>query len=399
MKQLRSLALFLAVAVAAPAARPPLVLVSLDAFRWDYCSLHPEATPHLRALAAEGVTAQGLISVFPSNTFPNHYSIVTGLYPAHHGIINNEMFDAAAGQFFNYKLPGFSDSRWWRGEPIWVTAIKQGGNAASWFWVGSEAVIKGVRPMIWHPFDPKVPFESRLDEMLAWLEKAAGDKPTVALFYLEEVNSIGHKFGPDSPELVATLKQTDDRVGAIAQRLHDAHLGANLIVVSDHGMTPISRERIIYLDDYVDPNSVQVDFAGPVAGVRPHDPAALDAVMHSLAALPHAKAWRAADLPARFHLTPGPRVPPIWIVPELGWEVYTHAEVASYPHFNRGDHGFDPAFTAMHGIFIADGPSFRSHVTLPAVENVNIYNLLCAALGLNPAPNDGDDRLVRGVMR
>lgn len=383
------------------AAPPPLVLISVDAFRWDYMALHPAETPHLHALAREGAHARQLIPVFPSNTFPNHYSIVTGLYPAHHGIINNIMFDAASGYFFRYnQAPSVGDSRWWGGEPIWVTAIRQGGNAASWFWVGSEAAIKGVRPMIWHRWDPKLTFEQRRDEMIAWLRKVDRSKPTIATFYLEEVNSIGHKFGPDSPELAATVKLEDERIGNIETSLHAAGIDANIVVVSDHGMTPISTSRVIAIDDYVDPATVQVDFDGPVAGLRPEPGTTVDAIMHGLAKLTHAKAYRVADLPARFHMTEGPRVPPVWIVPELGWEVYTRAAFNAYKaHFNRGDHGFDPQYEAMRGIFLAGGPSIRGGVELPPVENVHIYNFLCAALGLKPAPNDGDDRIAHALLK
>ncbi|HWA86767.1 MAG TPA: ectonucleotide pyrophosphatase/phosphodiesterase, partial [Opitutus sp.] len=289
MKLLRSLALLLALAVGGFAAPPPLVLVSFDAFRWDYCRLHPDATPHLRALAREGVTAEGLISVFPSNTFPNHYSIVTGLYPAHHGIINNDMFDAATGEFFNYaRISSYGASRWWQGEPIWVTTIKQGGRAGTWFWVGSEAAIEGVRPNPWLAYDSSIPFETRLNGMIGWLSHVPRDAPTLATFYIEKLNSTGHRFGPDSPELAAALKQADERIGAIVRRLREAHIDANLVIVSDHGMTSISPDRIVHFDDFINPSDVQVDFDGPVAGLRPKAGVTVDALMSSLAGLKHA---------------------------------------------------------------------------------------------------------------
>ena len=382
-------------------ATSPLVLVSIDAFRWDYLKLHPDETPHLIALAHDGVTLRELIPVYPSNTFPNHYSIATGLYPSHHGIVNNIMFDAARGEYFHYnQIHSSGDPTWWGGEPIWVTAIRQGGNGASWFWPGSEAAIGGVRPMIWHPYDPKLAFETRRDELIAWLRKVGIAKPTVATFYLEEVNGIGHKFGPASPELAAAVQQADERIGNLDASLHAAGIDANLVIVSDHGMTPISTARVILIDDYLDPATVQMDFDGPVAGLRPVGGNDVEHIMDAFTRLAHAKAYRAADLPARFHITANPRVPPVWIVPEEGWEIYTRKAFTAYsPKFNKGDHGFDNAFSSMHGIFIAHGPSFRRGVTLPPAENIQIYNLLCAALGLKPAPNDGDDRLVKSVLK
>ena len=379
---------------------PPLVLISLDGFRWDYCALHPAETPHLRQLAAEGCTTRGLIPVYPSNTFPNHYSIVTGLYPAHHGIINNEMFDPASQTFFHYNRPAsVHENRWWGGEPIWVTAIKQGHPSASSFWVGSEAEIEGVRPTYWKPYDYKIPFANRLDELAGWLRLPAAQRPAVITFYLEETNSVGHKFGPGSPELAAAVKLLDGRVGAIQERLKAEGQDVNLVVVSDHGMTPISVDRVIVLDDYLDPAFVQVDFYGPVAGLRPLDGNA-PSVVRALSALPHARAYLAQDLPARFHLSGNTRIPPVWIVPDEGWEIElrNHFKVVR-DRYNKGDHGYDPAFASMRGILIASGPSFMRGVVIDPVENVHIYNLLCAALQLTPAPNDGDNRLARAFLR
>ena len=390
----------LALALAARAT-PPLVLVSLDAFRWDYAQLHPAETPHLHAIAQDGVHVTELIPSYPSNTFPNHYTIVTGLYPAHHGIVNNHQFDASTGEFFHYnQLHSSGNPKWWGGEPIWVTALRQGGNAGTWLWPGSEAAIGGLRPMVWHVYDPKLSFEARRDELVAWLEKIDRSKPTVATFYIEEINSIGHKFGPDSPELAAALKVADERIGNLDAAIRAAGIEANLVVVSDHGMTPISTSRIVILDDYLDPSAVQLDFDGPVAGLRPVAGHTVEQILPAFAHLAHARAYRAEDLPARFHVSPGPRVPPIWIVPEEGYEVYTRAAFAAYRlKFNKGDHGYDTALHSMHGIFYVHGPSFRHGVELPPVENIHIYDLLCAALGLKPAPNDGDDRLARAALK
>lgn len=381
-------------------ATPPLILVSLDAFRWDYSANHPAETPNLRQLSRDGVTARGLIPVFPSNTFPNHYTIVTGLYPAHHGIINNEFFDPGLGEVFHYnRAASVRESYWWRGEPIWVTAIKQGRPAATSFWVGSEAAVGGVRPTFWKTFDAKVPYAQRLDELMGWLHLPPAQRPAVITFYLEETNSIGHKFGLDSPELIAAIKLQDDRIGQLRERLRADGIAANLIIVSDHGLTPISPQRIILLDDFLKQSDVQLDFDGPVAGLRPLV-GNVDSMLRALAPLQHAKAYRTEDLPARLHVTADTRQPPVWIVPDEGWEVYFRSKFNTYrDSFNHGEHGYDPAFSSMHGIFIASGPSFRRGVELPEVENIHIYNLLCAALGLKPAPNDGDDRLVKTVLR
>lgn len=403
---LRCALLVLAVTAATlSAAPPPLILISLDAFRHDYCDLHPAETPNLRALKDAGVSAGGLIPVFPSNTFPNHYAIVTGLYPGHHGIINNDFFDAESGRFFHSNISALvRDPRWWGGEPVWVTAIKQNRAAAASFWVGSEAKIHGLQPTYWRVFDLKVTFEERLEELIGWLKLPADRRPVFVSFYMEETNTAGHNYGPDSPELVAAIKLLDSRVGRLAERLKQEGIAANLIVVSDHGMTKVAAERVQVLEDYVDLDSAQVDFQGSVAGLRPLQ-GSVEALVEKLTRLPHAKVYRAEGLPARLHVIPGPRVPPVWVLPEEGWHVVTRAGFAKYKErspdgsYLRGDHGFDPSLPTMQGTFIACGPSFKSGVVLPAVENIHLYNLLCAAVGLTPAPNDGDDRLVKAVLR
>ena len=384
-----------------PAPTPPLVLISLDAFRWDYFTKYPNETPTLRRLMREGCSVRQLIPVYPSNTFPNHYSIVTGLYPAHHGVINNEMFDPDTGTFFHSnQAKSVHESMWFGGEPIWVTAIKQGHTSAAAFWVGSEAEIKGVHPTYWRPYDYKnYAFEKRLEDLAGWMKLPLDQRPVVTAFYLEETNSVGHKYGPDSKEIAAAIKLLDDHVAAILARFKADGIVANFVIVSDHGMTPVSADRVIVLDDYLDLSSVQVDFFGSVAGLRPLEGSA-ESVVRALSAIPHAHAVLSPDLPERFHLSANPRIPPVWIMLDEGWEIDTRKHFEAIRKiYNPGDHGFDNAFESMHGILIANGPSFKFAAGMESVENIHIYNLLCAAAKLKAAPNDGDDRLVRAFLR
>jgi predicted AlkP superfamily pyrophosphatase or phosphodiesterase len=404
-RPLVALALLVVLCGAGRAAPPaPVVLISLDGFRWDYCALHPDETPNLRRLAREGVAARGLIPAFPSNTFPNHYSIATGLYPSHHGIVNNDMFDAQLGEFFHYKSAASNhDPRWWGGEPIWITAVKQQRASGCFFWIGSEAEIKGGRPTFWRPYDyANFPFEKRLDEISRWLHLPAEKRPAVIALYFEEVNGVGHRSGPDSPELAAAVKLLDSQVGALVTRLAQEDIAANYVIVSDHGMTPCDADRTVMVDDFIDLHTVQVDFEQTTMGLRPAAGNTVEKLMTALARLPpQAKAYRAEELPARFHIDPrNPRVPPVWIVPAEGWQVFRRSLFNFLlAKFDRGQHGYDPALPSMRGIFIAQGPAFKSGIELEPVENVHVYNLLCAAAGLTPAPNDGDDRLVKAVLR
>lgn len=380
----------------------PLLLISLDGFRWDYCDLHPNETPNLRQLKKEGASARALIPVFPSNTFPNHYTIVTGLWPAHHGVINNSMYDPASGRFFRNNLPSaVHDSRWWGGEPIWVTAVKQGLRSACSFWPGSEAEIGGVRPTRWKPFDPTEAFEPRLEELIGWFRAPTEERPDVVTFYLEETNSVGHTFGPDAPETATAIKLLDTRVGLILQRLQAENITPNLVVVSDHGMAKVQPERCITLDDFIDPTTVQVDFGGPACGLRPLQGKTVDDILSHLQSLPGgAKAYRMEDLPPRFHLAGNPRIPPIWILPQEGGTVSSKQLLAQWLPKTRGEHGYDPALASMQATLIVHGPAFRNDgAVIDPVENIHLYNLFCALLHLKPAPNDGDDRLVKSLIR
>lgn len=376
----------------------PVLLISLDGFRWDYCELYAAETPNLRRLRAEGASARGLIPVFPSNTFPNHYSIATGLRPSHHGIINNRFFDASSGRYFSYNLPASNhDGSWWGGEPVWITARRQGRASACYFWPGSEAEIGGFRPTFWKPYDYSVAFENRLAELMSWLKLPVQERPAVITFYLEEANSVGHSAGPGSPELGQAIKKLDAQIGAILARAKAEQVAFNVVIVSDHGMAALSVERVVILDDYVDLNTVQIDFEGPMAGLRPND-GDVGALMVKLEKLPaHVKAYRVEDLPAHLAVTPNPRQPPVWILVDEGWHLQRRSWFkAKLGAYSKGEHGYDPAFKSMQGILIVHGPAFRTGgACIEAVESIHVYNLLCAAAGLKPAANDGDDRLVR----
>jgi predicted AlkP superfamily pyrophosphatase or phosphodiesterase len=383
-------------------ARLPLLLISLDGFRWDYMALHPDETPHLRELARTGASATSLIPIFPSNSFADHYSIVTGLYPAHHGILNNKFFDPTLGRPFQYNVPLIArQSAWWLGEPIWNTAVREGQRSATSFWPGSEAEIGGRRPTLWKPYDNTLTFAARLEELAGWFRLPLGQRPDIITLYLEATNTVGHASGPDSPELAAAVKLLDQEVGAVVDRLRADGQEFNLLVVSDHGMTNVSPAHAAILDDYVDPAKVHVDFEESVMGLRPLD-GNVDGLIQALSRLStHYKVYRAADLPARYHMSGSDRIPPVWVVPEEGWEIFQRSTFTGYlANFHKGQHGYDPVYPTMHGILIASGPAFRAGgLVVDSVENIHVYNLMCAALGLQPAKNDGDDRLVKALLR
>lgn len=375
-----------------------VILISLDGFRWDY--LKKFQPTNLLQLAREGVQAERLIPAFPSQTFPNHYTLVTGLYPEHHGIIGNNFYDPDFKAHFNAFNSGSLESRWWGGEPIWVTAIKQGRTAKCMFWPGSQAEIGGVRPTEWRPFSKNTTFTECVDIVLGWLD-ATNKRPGFVTLYFHEPDSTGHHDGLDAPQLAEAIVQVDNAVGRLVDGLHRLKLAevVNLVVVSDHGMAELSSERVITLGDYVDMSKVQVDFSGATAGLRP-----LDGNVDALSAVlkkqeKHFHVYRREQMPNRFHFRDNDRIPPLVLVADEGWYITqrTAAEQAGRTLL-KATHGFDPELAAMGGIFIATGPAFRHNVVLAPVENVHVYNLLCATLGLTPAPNDGDDQLVKKVL-
>ncbi|HTL69085.1 MAG TPA: ectonucleotide pyrophosphatase/phosphodiesterase [Lacunisphaera sp.] len=392
-------------AVAARRADDVVILVSIDGFRWDYLQQYPAETPTLRALAAEGVHATRMTSCFPTKTFPNHYSIATGLYPAHHGIIDNWFYDPGLGETFGMsKAASNTEARWWGGEPIWITAERQGVRAACYFWPGSEAGHDGRRPTFSRAFDKKISSEARVVGLLAWLALPAAERPRLCTLYFNVVDDAGHDFGPAAPETAAAVRETD---GAVA-RLRDglARLGlrdcTDLVIISDHGMSEQSPEQVIFLDDLVDLARVRVDSSGPVGGLRPlpgTGTAAELARQIKAKAPPHLHVWLRDETPARFHFRGNPRIPDVVLLADEHWNFEVKKNWAKRrENYHKANHGWDPATPNMGALFIAHGPAFRRGVEIPDVPNIDVYNLLCATLGLQPAPNDGDDALVRAAL-
>ena len=375
---------------------PILVVVSFDGWRWDYIDRFP--TPNLHALAGRGARAERLIPSFPTLTFPNHYTIVTGLYPAHHGIIANTFRDPAMPEWFTMGGATAKDPVWWHGEPIWVSAIRQGQRAASMFWPGDEAPIAGVRPTFWRPYDHTVRSPARVDQLLDWLSLPEGERPSLVTMYFDEVDSAAHDFGIDSAELTTATAHLDAALGQLIAGLARIGLAdrTTVVVVSDHGMTPLSPDRVILLDDYIDVDSVHlVDTDGFLAlAPKNGDVDALYARLHGKH--PALAIYRRDQLPSRLHYDGSARIEPIIGLPSEGWTVTTRARLAQR---HAATHGYDPRDRSMGALFVAAGPRIRSGVVLAPFENVDIYNLLCRVLRITPAKNDGGDRLRRQLLR
>jgi len=296
------------------------------------------------------------------------------------------------------------DARWWGGEPIWVTAIRQGLRASPTFWPGAEAAIGGVRPTYWEVFDDTLPNAGRVARALERLALPEAQRPAFVSVYFSEVDHAGHVNGPDSPELETAATHLDLALGQLVDGVKRLGLEdrTTLIVVSDHGMAPVADERRIFLDDYVTLNTVDVVEQGAFLQAAPKV-GTVDALYERLHnANPHLTIYKREQLPARFHYPPQPRIQPIIGMLDEGWTVTSHEREAlrrQDAEARRGAHGFDPQSRSMHGLFVAAGPRIRSGLVAAPFENVHIYDLLCAILKLAPAANDGDPAVTRGFLR
>lgn len=386
-----------------PAATPadgPLILISLDGFRWDY--LQKYEAPTLRRLASQGVHARRMTVAFPSKTFPNHYTLVTGLWPGHHGIVANSFHDPARNE--NFRMSS-TETVWWDGgEPVWVTAEKQNVRTATFAWPGGTSEIRGGRPGHAVGWKRETTDAARVADLLGQLALPADQRPRFAALYFEKTDGAGHDHGPDSPEVAAAVRSLDDTLASLLDGLGRLGLQerANLVIVSDHGMSPISPDRVVFFEDLMSLAQVTIEASGPYGGVRPKPGVDGDALLAGMRAKapPHVQVMRREELPARLHYGVLDRIPPILLLLPDGWSL---EEKTGWPArrttYKKGNHGWDPAVPNMGALFVAHGPAFRRGATLENVDNIDVYNLLCAVLGIAPAKNDGGDRLVRDALR
>lgn len=389
---------------AATAAQPILILVSIDGFRWDYLDRYRPA--NLLKLANAGVRAEGLIPQFPSKTFPNHYTIVTGLTLAHHGIVSNNMkAPDIPGEFTLSNREVQSDPRWWGGEPIWNTAERQGLKSAAMFWPGSEFLIGGRRGTYWTPYEDGMPHQERLNRILGWLQLPEGERPSFLTLYFSDVDNSGHRYGPEAEETRAAIAKVDQSMGELVAGVERLGLTdrVNYVIVSDHGMSAVSTERTIVLDDYIDVPKVDVIDWSPMLGIN-----ALDGDNEKLyLALkdkhPSLTVYRRSEIPARYGLANHPRVPAVFGVARDGWQIASKVDVGRWQQHDRrppgGAHGYEITDQSMQGLFIATGPRLKAGISVKPFDNLHIYELMCEILRLQPAKNDGDPAATRDMLR
>ena len=380
--------------------RPYVVLVSFDGFRPDYLERFP--TPSFDRLAGAGVRTV-LVPAFPSLTFPTHYTIATGLYPEHHGIVANRFYDPGRDAEFNYRdRATVEDGSWWGGEPIWVTAETQGMVSAAFFFPGTEAAIGGVRPSEWRPYDGRVPNRDRVRTVLDWLARSPETRPHLTTLYFSFVDGAGHRLGPDAEGMGDSVRRADALLGELLDGVQALPHGDRvvLIVVSDHGMAAVEPDRRQALPPAAAGDGIRAVPAGPAVSLHVRDPARRRSVRDAVNEAVHdARAYLREEMPPHLHARASPRLGDVIAVPEVGVVVDIRGGVAGaaaalqravdYP---AGMHGWDPRAPEMHGILLAAGPGIARNRRAPPVESVHVYPLIAHLLGLQP-PDRLDGRL------
>jgi predicted AlkP superfamily pyrophosphatase or phosphodiesterase len=379
--------------------KPYVILISVDGFRHDYAEKYN--TANLNRLAAQGVKAESMIPAFPSKTFPNHYTIVTGLYPAHHGLINNSFYDPKRKE--SYRMSDRSkveDGSWYGGVPLWVLAEQQQMLTASFYWVGSEAPVMGVRPTYYYHYNEQIPMDRRIKTVVDWLNLPEEQRPHLITFYMPEVDHAGHRYGPDAPETEKAVREFDEQLQKLAEAVATTGLPVNFVLLSDHGMTKIDQEVTLPLPVAVDTAQFLVSGGGMVVELHAKNKKHINATYRKLRKEAGGYAvYRKKDMPR--HLQYGNKND---VYGRIG-DILLLSDWPKVFHFSSrkpspGTHGYDPyQVKDMHTIFFAWGPAFKKALTIPAFENVNVYPLITEVLGLKYKHKiDGDRQLAEQVL-
>ncbi|ATY61442.1 ectonucleotide pyrophosphatase phosphodiesterase family member 1 [Cordyceps militaris] len=395
---------------------PTTLVISLDGFRADFLSRG--LTPRLSAFVKEGISPKYMLPSFPSVTFPNHYTLATGLYPEAHGVVGNTFWDPELKAEFYYTDPQRSlDPKWWGGEPFWATAEKQGVRSAVHMWPGSEAHILNIEPSVMDKYNGDEQLDNKVTRIMDFLDMPGKEdesadpahwRPQLIAAYVPDVDADGHKYGPNSTEIRTTIQAVDMMMDKIFQGLEVRNLTdiVNVVVVSDHGMATTDRTRLLQLEDLVDTSKIEHVDGWPLMGLRPKNPqdtqSLYDELKEKQKTTPSIEVYmRDVDMPERYHFSQNERIAPLWIVPKTGWAIvqkheFDLAKVAEDEVYHpRGLHGYDHEHPLMRAIFIARGPAFPhpANSEMEPFQNIELYNLLCDSVGITPQPNNGTLRL------
>lgn len=377
------------------------LLISFDGFGHNY--LDKTDTPNFDDLVANGVQAEGLIPIFPSKTFPNHYSIATGLYPENSGFVNNTMYDPKWDKWYRIRdREAVEDGKWYGGEPIWNTLEKQGIRTGTMFWVGSEADIQGMHPTHWKIYDESMPGRARIDTVVKWMSGSEDKAVEFATLYFSDVDTKGHRYGTESDSVKSAIRRADRLMGYLKNRMQQNNLWANtnIVIVSDHGMVDQSADKTIRLDNIIDMDDTERVIWGPMTMVQPKEDQTEKVYQALKSKEENYSVYKKEELPERYHLKDHRRVEDIVLIADLGYtildEEYKQEFIESLP---RATHGYDNSKKAMQAFFIAHGPAFKQGESVEPFQNIHIYELINHLMDTEPAGNDGSLDSVRVLLK
>lgn len=376
-----------------------VVVVSLDGFRADYPEKYQ--AKNILKLAKGGVRVKRMIASNPTKTFPNHYTLATGLYPENHGLVGNSFYAPQLDR--KYRLgdrTAVEDGRFYGGEPIWNTARKSGMKTASFYWVGSEAKVQDMQPNFWKRYNSKISFPERIDTVVSWLRLPESQRPRLVMLYYEEPDHVGHIYGPNSVEVAEQVRYVDEQVGDLYEKLMQLPIAdkINLIVLSDHGMREISQKKQIVLEDYIKKEWVAgVYGSNPVYSIRAKQGFA-DSIYKAVRKVRHLCVFKYGKIPKRFHFGKHPNFGDFVFVAKSGWSLFATHDIQQN-FYGKGTHGYLNTDKQMSALFVAKGSAFKENYSKHCIKNVDVYVLLAHILGISPAPNDGKFRRVKSLLK
>ncbi|MBU1100713.1 MAG: ectonucleotide pyrophosphatase/phosphodiesterase [Bacteroidetes bacterium] len=364
-------------------SQPYVVLISFDGFRWDYSERG--ITPNIERLKECGVHAKTLKPCFPSKTFPNHYSIITGMYPENHGIISNNMRDLRTRKEFHlYAREEVKNPDWYKGEAFWETTTKKGIISASYFWPGSEVTDASRRPTYSFKYKHNFPYENRIDTVINWLTLPEDLRPHFIATYFHDTDSYGHQYGPNSPEIDSSIVRLDNIIGYFYRELERINMqdSVNVILVSDHGMTEIYADKIISVGEITSGYHYESIDNGPFLLIEPEENE-IDSLFSELKSHEeHFTTYTKSTIPDYYHFSHNDLIFSLILVADPGWTLVDKTESEEWYLDGKGTHGYDNNFLDMHGTFIVNGPHFKNGYKTGTLNNIDIYPLLCEIFNL-----------------
>lgn len=384
---------------AAQMKKPYVILISIDGFRGDFTELHHAS--FLSKMGKQGVRAEYMIPSYPSLTFPNHYTIVTGMYPSHHGLVDNNYIDQATG--INYSMSNqklVREGKWYGGSPLWVLAEEQKMVSASFYWVGSEADIKGIRPTYYYVYNEKIEMKQRINTVKNWLNLPEKIRPHFITFYFSQVDHEAHSYGPNDSKVTEAVQMVDSSINALTEALEPLHLPINYIVVSDHGMTKVDTDQSIPMPKVIDTNYFKVPWGDALVHLYAKPGADIQSTYTTMKQDNRFTTYLMDQTPAYWHYRKSDdvynRLGDILLVPKSP-TVFNFSTRKTTP----GKHGLDNHLPDMRASFIAWGPAFKKGLMIPAFENVHVFPLIAQILGLqyDHTSIDGKIKVLQNILK